>query len=353
MQDPFLDRFLFSDLGPLVMLTPVQRNPLRARGFTLIELLVVIAIIAVLIALLLPAVQSAREAARLMQCKNNLKQIGIGLHNYEGTFTAFPPAGFYPVGATSSDTYSVQARILPYLEQANLYSLVDFNLAANSQPTVMAQRVATYLCPDEINDKQRTTTPARYPLCYAANVGSFFVWDPVSGQVGDGSLPINKSTRIAEFTDGTSNTIGMGEVKAFQSYLLGTGNPSTLGVPAPVTAAQALAYGGSLKAAAGHTGWTEGQTFHTGFTFALTPGTEMLFTDPSGTYDVDYISSRDGSSATNKSYDVVTSRSYHTGGSIVNVMMMDGSVRSVSENISLVIWRGLGTRSGGEVIGEF
>src|SRR5262249_22961329 len=125
------------------------------KGFTLIELLVVIAIIAILIALLLPAVQQAREAARRTQCKNNLNQIGLALHNYQSTFTRFPMASGYLTGVPTPDTYSVQARILPYLEQANLFSQVDFALPANSQLAVMKQRIPVYLCPSEIKDMPR------------------------------------------------------------------------------------------------------------------------------------------------------------------------------------------------------
>jgi len=325
----------------------------KHRGFTLIELLVVIAIIAVLIALLLPAVQSARDAARRISCLNNLKQLGLALQIYESTYTEFPPAGVYPVQSTAADTYSVHARILPYLEQSNLYAGIDFTLSATSQPDVVMQRIAPFLCPSEMNDRARTTSsPVRYPTTYAAAVGSWFVFDPNTGASGDTALPMNRGCRMIEIVDGSSNTVGMAEVKAYQSYLLGTGNPAVPQAPPPATPADTLAYGGSLKASVGHTGWTEGQTFQTGFTFVHPPNTVVSYTDPTGTYDVDYVSNRDGSSATRYSYDAVTARSYHNGG-IANVLLMDGSSRAVTSNIDLGIWRGLGTRRGREVLGTF
>jgi prepilin-type N-terminal cleavage/methylation domain-containing protein/prepilin-type processing-associated H-X9-DG protein len=325
--------------------------PRSRSAFTLVELLVVIAIIAVLIGLLVPAVQKVREAANRASCQNNLKQIGLALHNYESAARRFPPAGVYPVRAVSADSYSVHARILPYLEQANLYQLVDLNASAISQPTVVMQRIAVYVCPSEVNDKARTdSTPVRYPTTYAANVGTWFVYDPNTGQGGNGALPLNLGTRVADFTDGVSNTVGLAEVKAYSSYLLGPGVPNVLNAPPPDSPAALLALGGSLKANVAHTGWTEGQTFQTGLTFVFPPGTPVLYTDATGTtYDVDYVSSRDGSSATKLSYAAMTARSYHSGGA-VNVLLMDGSVRSVTPPIALATWRALGTRSGGEAV---
>jgi prepilin-type N-terminal cleavage/methylation domain-containing protein/prepilin-type processing-associated H-X9-DG protein len=325
----------------------------RRVAFTLIELLVVIAIIAILIGLLLPAVQKVREAAARLKCQNNLHQIGLALHNFESANGRFPPAGEYPVGKTASDSYSIHARLLPYIEQANLYQLVDLTASAISQPTVVQQRIATYLCPSEVNDRPRSdSTPVRYPMNYGANVGSWFVYDPNTGTGGDGAIPMNKGSRVGDIADGLSNTIGFAEVKAYGSYLLGTGLPSTLNAPIPASSAALLALGGSLKANVSHTGWTEGQTFQTGLTFVFTPNSVVPFTDSTGTYDVDYVSSRDGSSATRYSYAAMTARSYHSGGS-VNVLLMDGSVRSVTSSINLTVWRALGTRNGGEVVGDY
>jgi prepilin-type processing-associated H-X9-DG protein len=251
-----------------------------------------------------------------------------------------------------ADSYSVHARVLPYLEQSNSYQLLNFGLAATSQPQVVMQRIPDYVCPSEINDTPRVSaTLTRYPTTYAYNVGTWFVWDPNTGLSGDGVFAMNHCRRMTDLRDGTSHTVGFAEVEAFQPYLLGGTPPNALLVPPPANPAALLTYGGNLSTT-GHTGWTEGQTFQTGFTFVFTPNTAVPFSNATGKYNVDYISSRDGSSATAYSYDAVTARSYHAG-DIVNVLMMDGSVKPVTSGVDLQVWRAAGTPASSDAAGEF
>ncbi|MEQ9070724.1 MAG: DUF1559 domain-containing protein, partial [Gimesia chilikensis] len=151
----------------------------RPRGFTLIELLVVIAIIAILIALLLPAVQQAREAARRTSCKNNLKQLGLGLHNYHDTHGCYPPGYIYRPGASGNQLgFGWVAMILPMIDQANLYNEFNFNLpifdAANL--TAREKQIPGLLCPSdsvsENNFVEMGSSAERYAMgCYVANFG--------------------------------------------------------------------------------------------------------------------------------------------------------------------------------------
>lgn len=320
----------------------------QVRGFTLIELLVVIGIIGVLVALLLPAVQQAREAARRTQCRNNLKQVGLALHNYLDAFSRFPPVTVMPA-AQVFQPWSGQARLLPYLEQASLYNKIDWSTGNEftGNPQAARTRVSIYLCPSEINDRERVTpTLTHYPLSYGFNEGTWFIYDPVSGAVGDGAFHPNRAFRPADFTDGLSSTLAAAEVKAYQPNLWDTGNPSTLNVGPPSSPAQVSAYFGGTFDSNGHTEWVEGDVHETGFTTTLTPNTSVPYTIGGVTYDVDVTSMRDGESASVPTYAAVISRSFHTG--LVNVLMMDGSSRSVSNNIDLGVWRAAGTRAGGE-----
>jgi prepilin-type N-terminal cleavage/methylation domain-containing protein len=332
-----------------------NRRRLTCRtAFTLIELLVVIAIIAILIALLLPAVQQAREAARRTECKNNLKQIGLALHNYLDAQRCFPPLGCYPAAALGQwKTFSAQARLLPYLEQANLQNLINWSIPYDVQGNVTGVRVPTYLCPDEINDKAFPDGPIFvYPVNYAMNMGTWFAFDRNSGAYGDGAFGTNSRMKPRDCTDGMSNTLGAAEVKAAQDYLRNGGQPATLGVPPPTSPDQIAPLGGNLEAQSGHTEWAEGETHHAGFTTTFTPNTIVPYNNDGTVLDIDFTSCRESWAGCNgPTYTAVTARSYHKG--IVQVLLMDGSARAVSENLDRKVWCALGTRAGNEVIGEF
>jgi len=330
----------------------------RRHGFTLIELLVVIAIIAILIALLLPAVQQAREAARRSQCKNNLKQIGLALHNYQSTYTAFPPA--FCVGPnggggyTDGGQWSIHARILPFADGANLYNKIDFTKTYEDQadPSIAYTRTPFFICPSEVNDKTRTSsgTPIHYPVSYGYNGGTWRVFTNSSLSGGDGAFHPNSKTNPRDFTDGTSNTLCFAEVKAFTAYNR-DGDGGTATIPSVASDVVPL-FGSENKPDSGHTEWVDGRVHQTGFTTTLPPNTKLAITGASGAIDAgDFTSCREAKGCTTPTYAAVTARSYHIG--IVHALLMDGAVRSLSENIDLRTYRALSTRSGGEIIGEF
>jgi prepilin-type N-terminal cleavage/methylation domain-containing protein len=327
--------------------SPDEENLMNRRAFTLVELLVVIAIIGILVGLLLPAVQSAREAARRMSCQNNMRQIGLALHNHESALRSFPPLGDYR--AYGSTVYwSFHTKLLPYCEQAQLQNLIDFSIPISQQPQVAKIRVPYLLCPSESNDRERPDGPTfvHYPLNYAGNAGVWHIYQPPQDR-GTGVFLLNRPLRIAEITDGTSNTLGIAEVKAFTPYLRDGGNPAgTASIPSSPD--QVAGFGGEFKVDSGHTEWVDARIHQTGFTTTFTPNTFVKFVSGNKTYDIDFNSMREGRSTTLPTYAVVTSRSYHTGG--VNALRMDGSIQFVSSSIEKSVWQSLGTRSGGEVI---
>ncbi len=344
----------------------VFRN--RKRAFTLVELLVVILIIGILVALLLPAVQAAREAARRAQCLNNLKQIGLALHNYASANGCFPPSFCIELGAslsTNNGSWSIHGRLLPYLEQKVAYQRIRLDLPWDQQlgTEVPTTRIPTYICPSEQNDRVRTRTvqgiaqPYTYPTCYGFNFGTWLVYIPSTGEGGDGVFFVNSHIRGDDIPDGTSNTLAASEVKAFTSYFR---NIPDLGyIPPPPTAPSEIAayasvvaeykLGPRLNDNTGHTEWGDGRVHHSGFTTTFTPNTKVLYTHTDGrTYDVDFNSIQEGRSLTQPTFAAVTARSYHPG--IVHALFMDGSARPINEKISIKVWRALGTRNGGELI---
>jgi prepilin-type N-terminal cleavage/methylation domain-containing protein/prepilin-type processing-associated H-X9-DG protein len=209
---------------------------LSRRAFTLVELLVVIAIIGVLVALLLPAVQAAREAARRTQCVNNLKQIGIGLHNYHDTLRVLPPGAFWAGATTSNSRGSILLHILPFIEQQTLYDKVDFNSAPEGQTLpggglIAATIIKTYVCPSEkstgllngraIHNYCASSGPTAHGNNSACACSTYSAWNAYAispyGSATDFAGPFlripNTPVRLADVTDGLSNTIFFGEVR--------------------------------------------------------------------------------------------------------------------------------------------
>ncbi len=308
----------------------MSRLDQKRRGFTLIELLVVIAIIAILIALLLPAVQQAREAARRTQCKNNLKQIGLALHNYHDTALCFP----FAMGGTG-DKYSALTQILPQLEQANLYATIDFSRqlthAVNMPATLL--ELPAFRCPSDLQNPQPATGGA---VNYVPNKGASILWrDPKA----DGVIYFQSFTRFRDIADGTSNTAAFSERMVtdgsnginspLSDIYLSSANPIT-----PDDAVQMCAAVNTTNLANQFPNfmgvpWTDGKN---AYQHVSVPNARQCGFQPSG-------------KAT------MGANSRHTGG--VHALLCDGSVRFASSSIDLGIWRAIGTRQGGEVIGDF
>jgi prepilin-type N-terminal cleavage/methylation domain-containing protein/prepilin-type processing-associated H-X9-DG protein len=318
-------------------------------GFTLIELLVVIAIIAVLIALLLPAVQSAREAARRTQCVNNLKQIGLALHNYNDSVGCFPMSmgmdspGF---GYPEPVSYSGLSMLLPFMEQSNVFNTINYSIIRldPGNNTAMATSVNAFLCP---SDPQQQSVPVgQAGENYHPNSGNTidYVYGPSDPTGLNTSLPpFNgpfypvSSTKIAAITDGTSNTAAFSE--------MGLGDESN-----------------AIATEKTDQFWT--QTYPTTTTQAISDCQSFLVTNLAfqglSTDGVPWI---EGSTSAMYNHVNVpnmrscifppgrimnTANSYHPGG--VNVGLCDGSVRFVKQTIGLQTWRALGSENGGEVI---
>ncbi len=336
---------------------------MKRSGFTLIELLVVIAIIGVLVAILLPAVQQAREAARRSSCQNNLKQIGIATHSYLETFGLFPPSACVNNTSSSNGSWSIHGRLMPYMEQSNLYNKIDLAVSWSNFPVISGFRVPVYACPSDAKSGKARDTGSGFmllPTSYGFNFGTWFVYDPATNRGGDGFTYPNSNLNTGAFTDGTSNTLLASEVHTWQAYTRNGGPPGLPSPPVPGTPGEVAVIADSgikdrLQPATadgtGHTEWANGHCHHSGFTTTLTPNSVVNYVYSGVTYNADFNSRQEGSSTSAPSYAVLTSRSFHPG--LVNSVLADGSVRTFSDNISLEIWRGLGTRANKEMLGDF
>jgi prepilin-type N-terminal cleavage/methylation domain-containing protein len=346
---------------------------LARRGFTLIELLVVIAIIAILIALLLPAVQQAREAARRSQCKNNLKQLGLALHNYHDVFGVFPPmnlgtaasgCGEAITGAGHNGIFS----LLPYLDQAPLYN----RIAAATMPWpcpwaggIWDAKLPALACP---------SSPECSPYSGSPNVGPnsyrFCMGDSIANTINAGASTVYNTrglfgtysrTSIRDVTDGTSNTIAMSERELGGSGLsgnrqklgrtaasVGSLNTNPSGCAATASGQSYLATQAVVNWPAGML-WPSGQPYYVGFNTVLPPNSASC-----------------SSGGDDEFFGIYSSTSLHVGG--VQSLMADGAVRFISENINsgtstsaevtsgaspYGVWGALGTKAGAEVVGDF
>lgn len=330
-----------------------QSRQVRTRAFTLIELLVVIAIIAVLIALLLPAVQQAREAARRSQCKNNLKQLGLALHNYHDTSNVFPPAmWWYGVNYAGSGSGMIGSMgpswlhsLLPNLDQGNLFMQTNFSLPLNqgTNPAVIAKTIPTLLCPSDPNATNANpyTDQTGFPMArgcyaasgYAATAGTALYMNVPSSDRG--LMGYGSRSRMADVTDGTSNSVASWEVRAgaIPQDPRGVWASGRVG-GAFISNCLNLVNGSSL----------------TGDCYGINEGNHNDGDDIWSTGNLNG-NAQTGMGGHAGGDGQAGPKSLHTGG--VHALLADGSVRFMSQNMNGATMRNLIAIADGQVIGDY
>ncbi len=334
----------------------------KPKGFTLIELLVVIAVISILVALLLPAVQQAREAARRAECKNHLKQIGIALNNYHDSHRTFPPGRLLNPVAGQGRCFSAYAHLLPYLDRKNVYDEIHWNenpdSYTNDNAVVLSQPIPLLLCPSDMYViMQAGAAVHNYPL----NTGTTYPVSPrnLGGQPVTGIFFENSSVRFADITDGSSQTVCISEtVKSdptgptlwdgaspVTGFVLTNGNDNATNGPELTNyASQCHASGLKIQQTRGSK-WFYGAPGHSMYNHIRPPN------DP----DIDCRGGLPHSTRTDQGWirlsHNIAARSRHAGG--VHSLFCDGHVQFIGDSINRQIWQGLGSRAGGEVLGEF
>ncbi|WP_339736337.1 DUF1559 domain-containing protein [uncultured Gimesia sp.] len=317
------------------------------KGFTLIELLVVIAIIAILIALLLPAVQQAREAARRSQCKNNLKQLGLALHNYHETHSTFPMGIHRKINSStcggSTPWYSSRTlwgtHLLPFMEQSALYNQINFEAGSGCDTTtgmsnadnaaVAKIDVVAFRCPSDPGTRAKTGqvnyAPTNYLACFSndgqssMNANGTEFWNN-----GESVLFGNSSTRIRDILDGSSNTMVLSECKVGSDIHYASDHSGT---------DDCTQGGTTIRNIVGMSWFYHAYISTVGFSTSIGPNSSQI--DCAGY-------SESGRNA---------ARSNHIGG--VHILLGDGAVRFVSDSINLLTWQDLGKKADGNVLGEF
>jgi len=343
---------------------------MTSRGFTLIELLVVIAIIAVLIALLLPAVQAAREAARRAQCVNNLKQMGLAIHNYESANGCFPMGAAGGVQTVNTKyggpcvdlKFTLNDYLMAFLEQGNTYSSMNFQLTwqYGAQNTAFDTRIATYICPSDSTFQEEATGFVQYvQTSYAPvrgateNIAYSWGTSPTAPNAnrcgaidGEGVFGTGIAYKISDITDGTSNTLAIGEQSRFNAEN---------SVTSPFNFGNATGYWGGP----GIAGWNN-DTRITGGAYTVpkinskpntTDGSANSIAACGGPFGVPQFGNpigwaQAGSPCVNLGQ--FGFRSNHPGGA--NFLFCDGSVKFLKETLNTRILQALGSRSLGEVI---